>query len=164
MNDITPQKSAAGHIVAIIPLVMRVLASEMRRTGHTLMPAHYATLTTLVQLESCNLQELAEHLAVSPPTMSNLVSGLVAKGWLQRERSQQDRRRVDVSLTPAGRELLIEMQQIAVSRMSDLLLDLPAEDCLRLVDGLQLLGDHFSNIDPEATLSSSPDKRSSSNH
>ena len=155
MEKQSPQFQAAGHIVTIIPLVMRIVAAEMRRTGHLLMPAHYAALTALMQAGPCNLQELAEILAVSPPTMSNLVTGLVEKGWLQRERSQEDRRRVEVALTPAGRELLSEMHTIAVTRMNQLLMDMPAEQCERLVDGLQLLGDYFSNIDPEASLSSS---------
>ena len=155
METQSPQQQAADHIVTILPLVMRVVASEMRQTGHLLMPAHYATFTALMQAGPCNLQELSEHLAVSPPTMSNLVTGLVEKGWLQRERSKQDRRRVEVALTPAGRELLAEMRKIAVARMNQILMDMPAEQCERLVDGLQLLGDYFSNLDSEATLSSS---------
>ena len=144
----TPQHTAAQHILAIIPLVMRVVAAEMRRTGHALVPAHYATLTTLLQTGPCNLYELAEHLAVSAPTMSNLVTGLAEKGWLQRERSQQDRRRVEVALTPAGKALLDEMRQLAETRIADLLADMPAPDCGRLTDGLQLLGTYFSHLEP----------------
>lgn len=145
----TPQHIAAQHILAIIPLVMRVVAAEMRRTGYALVPAHYATLTTLLQTGPCNLYELADHLAVSPPTMSNLVSGLADKGWLQRERSLQDRRRVEVALTPAGKALLDEMRQLAETRIADLLANMPATDCGRLTDGLQLLGTYFSNLEPD---------------
>ena len=77
------------------------------------------------------------------------VTGLTEKGWLHRERSQRDRRRVEVALTPAGETLLDEMRQLAEARIAELLADLPDTDCDRLTDGLQLLGYYFSKLEPE---------------
>jgi long-chain acyl-CoA synthetase len=50
--------------------------------------------------------KLADHLAVSRPTVTAVVDGLVARGLVERSHHHQDRRRVGHALTPAGRRLL----------------------------------------------------------
>jgi DNA-binding MarR family transcriptional regulator len=47
--------------------------------------------------------ELAGRLAVTKPTLTALVDGLVDRGYVVRETSDRDRRAVRVSITPAGR-------------------------------------------------------------
>ena len=50
--------------------------------------------------------KLADHLAVSRPTVTAVVDGLVARGLVERSHDHDDRRRVGHALTPAGRHLL----------------------------------------------------------
>jgi long-chain acyl-CoA synthetase len=50
--------------------------------------------------------QLADHLAVSRPTITSVVDGLVARGLVERRHQDDDRRRVGHALTPAGRRLL----------------------------------------------------------
>jgi len=58
---------------------------------------------------------LAEKLAVSRPSVTGVVDGLVARGLVQRVTVPDDRRRVDHDLTPEGRALLaaaeVEVQE-----------------------------------------------------
>lgn len=49
---------------------------------------------------------LAEKLAVSRPSVTGVVDGLVARGLVRREQTVNDRRRIDVGLTDAGRLVL----------------------------------------------------------
>lgn len=49
---------------------------------------------------------LADKLAVSRPSVTGVVDGLVARGLVQRQHEALDRRRVGHSLTPDGRRLL----------------------------------------------------------
>jgi DNA-binding MarR family transcriptional regulator len=51
------------------------------------------------------LQELAESLGASMPSLSRAVDGLVRKGLVTRSEDPDDRRRRRVALTPAGREI-----------------------------------------------------------
>jgi long-chain acyl-CoA synthetase len=50
--------------------------------------------------------KLADRLAVSRPTVTAVVDGLVARGLVERSHDHDDRRRVGHALTPAGRRLL----------------------------------------------------------
>jgi DNA-binding MarR family transcriptional regulator len=51
---------------------------------------------------------LAEGAAVAPPTASRMLDSLVARGIAQRVRARDgDRRRVEVTLTPEGRRLVV---------------------------------------------------------
>ncbi len=48
--------------------------------------------------------DLAERLAVRPPTVTAVVDGLVARGLVERRTVEADRRRVDHVLTDHGRQ------------------------------------------------------------
>jgi long-chain acyl-CoA synthetase len=50
--------------------------------------------------------KLADHLAVSRPTVTAVVDGLVARGLVERSHDDNDRRRVGHALTADGRRLL----------------------------------------------------------
>jgi long-chain acyl-CoA synthetase len=49
---------------------------------------------------------LAEKLAVSRPSITGVVDGLVARGLVERRGDDSDRRRIGVDLTREGREVL----------------------------------------------------------
>jgi long-chain acyl-CoA synthetase len=69
---------------------------------------------------------LAEKLAVSRPSVTGVVDGLVARGLVDRSHGCDDRRRVDVNLTGAGRELLFAADA-AVGQRLDRILKLLSE-------------------------------------
>ncbi len=71
---------------------------------------------------------LADKLAVSRPSITGVVDGLVARGLVRREHTDDDRRRVDVGLTDAGHELLAAADDAVeqrLDRIEQLLLELP---------------------------------------
>ncbi|MBV9661288.1 MAG: MarR family transcriptional regulator [Acidimicrobiales bacterium] len=64
--------------------------------------------------------KLAEHLAVSRPTVTAVVDGLVARGLVARRHEDGDRRRVSHTLTPAGSQLLETADQIVDDRLNEI--------------------------------------------
>ena len=136
---------AAREIMEVVPMVMRTLALEMRSVGHLPEPAH---LRLLVLLAECphNLSELAEKQAVSLPTMSNSISTLVERGWVARSRSLHDRRKVQVELMSAGREILDQMRVAVEGRMVRRLSCLSPAECEHLVQGLEMLRGCFVRL------------------
>lgn len=61
--------------------------------------------------------KLAEKLAVSRPSVTGVVDGLVARGLVRRDHTPDDRRRIDVGLTDAGRLVLAAADAAVEQRM-----------------------------------------------
>lgn len=83
---------------------------------------------------------VADWLAVSRPSVTALVDGLVERGWVERRDSPDDRRRVLHHITPAGTAAL-ESSDALLHETLDCLLDhLDESERGRALDGLGLLG------------------------
>ncbi len=133
----------ALSILQIIPSVMRFLAAELRQADVPLLPPQLGALMLLAQ-KSYNLSELAEQHGVSLPTMSSTMSKMVAAGWVERQRSQEDRRIVMLTLTPAGYALVQDIGQQMVQRVAEELTELPANALKDLQTGLAVLQTIFT--------------------
>ncbi len=131
----------AHEILQVIPLVMRVLAAELRQSG-CLEPAHLRALTMLGH-RTCTLSELADAQAVSLPTASNSITALEDRGWVRRTRSDQDRRVVRVELTAQGRQAVEDAHRQAEARLRALLDSLSPGEMETLRAGLALLRQMF---------------------
>ncbi len=67
------------------------------------LSAHQASiLDHLDDVDGTSLLDLAKHMGVTPSTMSLTVDRLERGGYVTRDRSKEDKRRVDLRLTPAG--------------------------------------------------------------
>src|SRR4051812_519319 len=76
---------------------------ERDEMTEAVLSAHQASaLDHLDDIESTSLVELAKHMGVTASTMSLTVDRLERGGYVTRERSSQDKRRVELRLTPSG--------------------------------------------------------------
>lgn len=82
---------------------------------------------------------LAERLTVSRPTLTGVVDGLVEQGLVDRSRDPADRRRVDHTLTPAGRAALAAADEIVGAGLAALLEPLTAARRAQAEAGLDAL-------------------------
>jgi DNA-binding MarR family transcriptional regulator len=129
---------AAREFLEIIPLAMHSLGSEMRQSTQLPVPGHY-NLLFMLSHGPHNLSELAEKHNVTPPTMSNTISTLVERGWVQRTQSSTDRRRVIIELTPSGHALLESIQNYVEASITRTLAPLSTEELDQLIAGLAVL-------------------------
>lgn len=84
---------------------------------------------------------LAEWLAVSRPSVTALVDGLVERGWVERRDSPDDRRRVLHQITDDGRAQLIAATSCLTRALDDLFSHLDAEERARADAGLAAVAD-----------------------
>jgi DNA-binding MarR family transcriptional regulator len=133
----------ARRIIEILPTVMQVVTAELRRTQYPLVPTQLGVLTMLAD-HPCNLSELAEHHVVSLPTMSNIISKMVAQGWVARTRAEHDRRMLLIEITAVGRGVWLEIGRQIISRITELLTPLSADEREALLTGLVLLQTAFA--------------------
>ena len=62
-----------------------------------------------------NQKQLGQALDISPPNMAVTIDRLVERGWVERVRSTQDRRAMQIHLTTSGRELVERAEKIAMT-------------------------------------------------
>ncbi|BAJ26667.1 MULTISPECIES: MarR family transcriptional regulator [Kitasatospora] len=89
---------------------------------------HHAALAALADFGPHTQRELAARLRLDPSDLAKAADLLDAAGWIDRTRDPADRRRLTLTLTPAGRTRLAELQAGARAAQDELLAPLdPAE-------------------------------------
>ncbi|WP_226532912.1 MarR family winged helix-turn-helix transcriptional regulator [Microbacterium paraoxydans] len=85
--------TAARNVVALYRPILEPLG---------LTHPQYLVMLALWEKAPRTLNELAVDLALEPATASPLVKRLEAEGLVARQRSDEDERRLEITLTPAG--------------------------------------------------------------
>jgi DNA-binding MarR family transcriptional regulator len=81
-----------------------LLQVDRRLAEHDLTHAQWLPLYKLAMGHCATMAELARDTSLDPAAITRALDRLEAKGLLRRERSQQDRRVVQLVLTPEGEE------------------------------------------------------------
>jgi DNA-binding MarR family transcriptional regulator len=117
--------TAARNVVAIYRPILEPLG---------LTHPQYLVMLALWERAPRPLNDLAADLALEPATASPLVKRLEADGLVERRRSAQDERRLDITLTDAGRALRERALDVPRQVMAAVGMDL--EHIAALRDGL----------------------------
>lgn len=132
--------NAARALLGTTPLVMRTVGRAMRLSGGPLLPQQYRLLGAIAR-KPRTLGHIARMQGVTPATATTLVTTLETRGWVTRQSDPEDRRRVIVTLTEGGSEVLAAGQRVAESAMAEMLAPLSAEQLGALLAGLAVLND-----------------------
>jgi MarR family 2-MHQ and catechol resistance regulon transcriptional repressor len=100
--------------------LQRAADSTVARTTRHLASAgltlsQYGVLDLLFYLGPLRLGQIAEKVLKSEGNITTVVDNLERAGWVKRERSEQDRRVVTVSLTEAGRQMIAEVIPVHIA-------------------------------------------------
>jgi DNA-binding MarR family transcriptional regulator len=117
---------------------LRLSAREAERAAHTTG----AQLFVLQQLQdggTLSLGELAERTMTDQSSVSVVVKKLVAAKLVARKPSKDDARRLELSLTPAGKKLLARCPEPTQVRLVAALKRLAPSEVLGLTSGLSAL-------------------------
>lgn len=107
--------------VAVVRTVARLGRHvEVALRNVDLTSAQYRALVQLGEGAEAS-SSLAAKLAVSRPSVTAVVEGLVQRGLVARQQSAADRRWVSVELTEAGRAVLAEADRVVTDRLVNLL-------------------------------------------
>jgi DNA-binding MarR family transcriptional regulator len=120
--------------------VLRLARNLRRETDALGVTSHQATLLALVDAQpGLSLGQLAHAEGISAPSLSGHVDRLEAAGLLRRVRSEDDRRRVGLELTPGGRAILRRVRARRTTWLADRLAHLTDEDRERIERALPAL-------------------------
>jgi DNA-binding MarR family transcriptional regulator len=90
--------------------------------------AQFWALNDIAEHGPLSAAHLATVRCVTPPSVSVLVDELVRSGLVERHRSEDDRRVVVLSATPAGRKLISELWHRIGEKMAEATRDVPQKD------------------------------------
>ena len=127
MSIWTPE-DATRELLAVLPLLNRIVATEVRREAgeETTMP-QFRVLAHLVD-SPLTLSALAKRRRVSLQSASELVQALVERGWIARTPDPTDRRQHLLQLTDSGLAHYQRTQEMTIRQLAPLLAQLSADE------------------------------------
>lgn len=138
-------KSAVDSVLEVIPWVMRVLRKEFRsqRDPNLTLP-EFRALAYINRNPGCSLNEVAEHIGLEAPSTSKQVDDLVRRGLVARETDSSDRRRVQLSILPEGKQRIETANTHTRRFISAKLAHLSPQQQQQLLESLQMLREAFA--------------------
>ncbi len=142
--DAPSPKTCAGQVLDTVPPIMQFIRTEMRRhRALNISVPQFRVLTFLERRPGGSLSDVAERVGLSLPAMSRLIDGLVDRGLLTREDSPEDRRRVSLRMTEAGRDLVRTARQGALTQLAEVLEQLGPKEKGQVVAAMEILRPMF---------------------
>jgi DNA-binding MarR family transcriptional regulator len=123
------------------PVLLRV-GRELRREARAVgvSPEQVALLVTIKYAPGIGIRELAARERVSPPAMTKHVDRLERDGLVDRTPSDDDRRRVGLTLTPEGHRVLRRVRSRRTAWLASRLRELDARELAAIEAAVEPLG------------------------
>lgn len=94
---------------------------------------------------------LAERMGVTPGATTRLVDGMIGRGWLERRRDPDDRRRVLLELTDEGRDEAEYLRGITEEVVGEVVDELPDGERGAILAALRTLREAFERAEVDAS-------------
>ena len=138
---------AQGEVETVLRCYPQIYFACHRRhvrdeATQAVLSAHQASvLDHLDDVQGTSLFDLARHMGVTASTMSLTVDRLERGGYVNRERSTEDRRRVDLRLTAAGVRIKRQQKVLEPELVQAVLSRLDERKRRQALRGLELLAE-----------------------
>ncbi len=140
MNDNNRYSELNGVLVRLFNEIMDI-------EGRAIITSEYRDITNndmhvidIIGIEdSKNMSTIAKELSVTVGSLTTAINGLVRKGYVIRQRSEEDRRVVNISLSDRGREAYYHHEKFHREMVESLLSQITAEEARIVMKALQKL-------------------------
>jgi len=147
--DNTP-RACANALLDLVPLIMRNIRSKVRRhSGPELSVAQFRALAFLGRNDRVMLGDVANFLALTLPAASKMIDGLVGAGFATRVIDPEDRRKVMLDLTPAGRRKFNAALKYTADFLSERVAELSDSERTAVARAMNALNRVFTEDPPE---------------
>ncbi len=138
------EKEFSSQTVELEALMRKVTMLLNKRTKNTLKdfditPPQFMALLTLHHKKESIMSDLVQRMHMSPPTATGIIDRLVKQCYVERFRSEEDRRIVKVRLTEKGQKLLEEVREVRLSILEADLKELTKDELEQLIKILEKL-------------------------
>jgi DNA-binding MarR family transcriptional regulator len=137
-------------VLTTFPLFMhRVFHDFHPDTGkYNLNKTQVKTLLVVHAGDSPHMSQVCDHMNMEKGSLTPVIDSLIELDLVERERNRDDRRKVNITLTDKGRDLVTRNLQNAHEHILGKLKHLPAEEVTRFKRALLDLHDITSKIAP----------------
>lgn len=143
MNDKQPKEQLGDDILAALRRIIRAVDLQSRQLvrSHGLTGPQGLLLKEVILAGELTVGQLAERVSLSQATVTDILLRLERRGLVERQRSSQDKRRVLVRVTIAGRRLMKHSLPLLQEAFLDKLNQMQEWEQTQLLASLQRLAD-----------------------
>ena len=131
-------------------VLVAVAARSLAAVSDDVTLPQYRAMVILASRGPQLIGALAEQLDVNPSTASRLCERLVRKGLVSRQSPPTSRREVEISLTPAGQEVIENVMTRRRREIARIITAVPADQRGHLVEALQAFGTAAGEVPQQA--------------
>lgn len=145
-----PQETFGLLLLSIRLGLIRRGERILSRYGFDINFTQFRVMRALNMVESISATELARNVEHDGGALTRLLDRLQEKGYVARRPNPNDRRSVDVFLTPQGRAAWSSMQKCVMEINEEALAVLTEKEQRQLFDLMHRIRDHFDRATEEA--------------
>lgn len=134
-GNATPSEPTLLYLMKQVELAIRARLDDMVRPAG-LTALQYTAMTVLERHPDLTASRLARRSFVTAQSMADMVTALLARGLIDRHRDDDDRRRLVLSLTPAGAAVLDEFRPKVAALEREMLSGLTRAEAQQLRDAM----------------------------
>lgn len=124
----SPNRQQLSRLIAqILPNIIQGVHMGFLAT-QSLTHTQFFVVIAIHSQGRCTMQQLADKMHVSMPTMSGIIERLVVAHYVARVENPDDRRQVVIELRKEGKDLIVQFQKAVSNRWHDVLGALNAEE------------------------------------
>ena len=124
-----------GHLIRRLHQhAAHVFQTRIKEAGLDLTPVQFAAMDAVATTPGIDQASIAAQIAYDRATIGGVIDRLEQKGWITREISARDRRAREVTLTPAGQDILDRAIPVVIALQAEILPGLSADETSHLRD------------------------------
>ena len=140
-------QETARELLEVAPLIVKDIRTEMRRqTSVELGVPQFRSLNFIDKNQGSSLLDVANHLGLTPPSTCRLVDGLITRGLVTRQEHSSDRRRVSLTVTHNGHQILEESRKGTLTYLAAKLESIEPSEREAIVKAMKTLQPLFTTI------------------
>ncbi len=143
----------ADDLMGSVQVFSRRVAREAHHAhGGKFDPSRFV-LKHVQELGPIRMSEIGRHMEISRPYMTALVDKLINEGLVERVTDPDDRRVVEIRITPQGRQVLREFRKTSRETVIKRLSSLSSKDISSLHDSMRNIRNIISRLDTKTRSS-----------
>lgn len=130
-------------LVEVFHHILSIEGSKLKEQGVNVSMSEVHVLEAIQKTNSPTMSNIAAKLRVTVGTLTTAINRLVDKGYVERKREENDKRKVIVSLTKKATDTLSIHEQFHEDMINSVIKDLNLEEDEALVHALTNIRDYF---------------------